>query len=274
MESVAPKRIPLGRFFLALALVWLVSWLPIGLYLGDPDFVLTTVSRGSVYRQLYQGLLYCGLIAVFLDFWRRYAPELPKRGRPRELASYLLLGLVGAGVLKLALFALGARGLPSLPASGADWLLAAVSALAVAIVEEAVFRGFVLGGMAQKWGAARAVVVSSLLFASVHLFRPGTVAFKLGYGIGLFLLAVMLGRLAWRRSIAASAGFHAGVIFWNFVDQGAPISASWWAGWQNEASSGALAWLFTLLLWLQWEAWTTRPTTSRDARPLDDASLP
>lgn len=250
--------------------VWLVSWLPLGLWVGDFDYVLTRVSRGTWQRQLYQGLLYSGLLLVFLEFWRRHAPRIPRRGRLSEFLSYLLLGLFGAGVLKLALFFLGSRGAPELPGQAWSWVVAGLSAVGVALVEEAVFRGFFLGGLAQRWSLSRAVAISSALFASVHLFRPGSAEFKLGYGLGLFLLAVFLARIAWKRSIAASAGFHAGVIFWNFIDS-VPIEPSWWAGWQNEASSGALAWLFTTLLWVQWE-YLTR--VSRDAPEPDAASLP
>lgn len=270
MEPVRESSVPIGRFLLALAVVWLACWLPIGLYVGDFDYVLTRVSRGTWHRQLYQGLLYCGLLLVFLDFWRRHAPALPRRGRLGEFFSYLLLGLLGAGVLKLALFVLGSRGVPELPDQAWSWVVAGLSAVAVALVEEAVFRGFLLGGLAQRWGASSAVVASSVIFASVHLFRPGSVGFKLGYGLGLILLAAFLARIAWKRSIAASAGFHAGVIFWNFIDS-VPIVPSWWAGWQNEASSGALAWLFTTLLWVQWE-YLTR--VSHDVPEPDAASLP
>ncbi len=260
-------------------MVWLVSWLPIGIWVGDFDYVLTRVSRGTWQRQLYQGLLYSGLLLVFLEFWRRHAPQIPRRGRLSELLSYLLLGLFGAGVLKLALYLLGSRGGAEFPDQAWSWLVAGLSALGVALVEEAVFRGFLLGGLAQRWRAPHAVVVSSVIFASVHLFRPGSAEFKLGYGLGLFLLAVFLARIAWKRSIAASAGFHAGVIFWNFID-GVHIEPSWWAGWQNETSSGALAWLFTTLLWLQWEVFTRRSKwpspakLSRDVPEPDDASLP
>lgn len=270
MEPVKKSPVPIGCFLLALLVVWLASWLPIGLYVGDLDYVLTRVSRGTWYRQLYQGLLYSGLLLVFLDFWRRHAPDTPRRGRLGELLSYLLLGLFGAGVLKLALYFLGSRAGLELPDHTWSWMAAGLSALGVALVEEAVFRGFLLGGLAQRWGTSRAVVISSVIFSSVHLFRPGSVEFKFGYALGLMLLAGFLARLAWKRSIAASAGFHAGVIFWNFIDS-VPIEPSWWAGWQNEASSGALAWLFTTLLWVQWE-YLTR--VSRDAPEPDAASLP
>lgn len=261
MEPVGGKdsssRVPLGRFLSALLAVWLASWLPIGLYVGDFDYVLSPVSRDTWFRQLYQGVLYSGMLVVFVEFWRRHAPAYPKRGSMPDLALYLGLGLIGSTVLKLALILLGARNVPVLPSSLWPWIVAFASALAVACIEEAVFRGFLLGGLSQRWGTVRATVVTSAVFASVHLFRPGGLEFKLGYGLGLFLLAVFLARIACQRSIAASAGFHGGVIFGNFLDQ-AILEPSWWAGWQNEPSSGALAWVFTAALWAQWEWWQSK----------------
>lgn len=51
-----------------------------------------------------------------------------------------------------------------------------VSALALAvwtpIAEEAFFRGFVLRGMANRWGFAPALVVSAAVFAALHLSPP------------------------------------------------------------------------------------------------------
>lgn len=276
MEPVRDRertsRVPLRRFLGALLLVWLVSWLPIGVFVGDLDYVLTPVSRDTWYRQLYQGLLYSGMLVVFIEFWRRYAPSYPRRGSAFEMLCYLGLGLFGATVLKLALFLLGARAAPALPDSVLPWLVALLSSLAVACIEEAVFRGFLLGGLCQRWGAVRAIVGTSLVFASVHLFRPGSWEFKLGYGLGLFLLAIFLARIACRCSLAGSAGFHAGVIFGNFVDQ-APLHPSWWAGWQNEQSSGALAWVFTALLWAQWEWWQQKKKPASASLRPDDASL-
>lgn len=243
---------------LTLLAVWLASWIPLGIWVGDLDYVLTRVSRGTIHRQLYQGVLYSGLLLVFWQFWRRYSPSVPRRGSRFDFVAYLGLGLVGAGLLKWALLVLGARQAPRFPDDPSIFVFAALSAGAVALVEEAVFRGFLLGSLAQRHGFTRAAVVSSLLFAAVHLFRPGPLAFKLGYGLGLVLLALFLARIAWQGSLAAAAGFHAGIIFWNFIDPAGRLTPNWWAGWNDEATSGALAWLFTALLWLQWELYLRR----------------
>jgi membrane protease YdiL (CAAX protease family) len=249
----------LKRFFGLLALVWLLAWLPLGLWKGDPDFVLTAASRHTVERQVYQGLLYTGLLAVFLDAWRRRAPARPARGRPASFVSYAALGLFSALFLRGVLQLLGARAAPeSWTFEPMGLVVALGSALVVALAEEAVFRGFLLGSLAQIVGTVRAMVISSVLFALVHLFRPGAFGFKAAYGLGLFLLAVLLARLAWQRGIAASAGLHAGIILPNLLDPWQGLHPSWWSGWQQEPASGALSWLLTLALWAQWEWWCRR----------------
>lgn len=248
----------LARFVGSLLAVWLMAWLPIGLWKGDPDYVLTVVSRGTVERQLYQALLYTGLLAVFLRAWWQRAPSRPGRGRPADFAGYLWLGLTSAVVLRLLMVGLGARDWPAVPPLS-TLLLALGSALVVGVVEEAVFRGFLLGRFAESLPLSRAVLCSSVLFAAVHLFRPGTLEFKMGYGLGLLLLAILLARIAWvRQSVAAAAGFHSGVILPNLVDPWPDLASSWWAGWQGEPASGALGWLLTLALWGQWEWWQRR----------------
>lgn len=277
MEPVKPisnGRQPLLRFFLLLLGVWLLAWLPIGLLKGDPDYVLSTVSRGSTERQIYQGFLYSGLLLVFLDSWRRHAPNRPGRGSARDFLGYASLGLLSALVLRVVMVALGGRPMPHPDLAAATLAKCVLSALAVALVEEAVFRGFLLGRLASVMPLGRAMAMSSGIFAAVHLLRPGSLAFRAGLGTGLFLLGILLARIAWeRQSIAASAGLHAGLILPNMLDPWADLHASWWSGWQGEPVSGALSWALTLLLWGQWEWWQRRAVkiasepTGRDRHP-------
>ncbi len=252
----------LGRFFLYALLVWLLAWLPLGLWKGDPDYVLTVVSRGSVERQIYQGLLYSGLLFLFLHAWWRHAPERPGKGRAVDLVLHAGLGLVGALGLRLAMVLLGGRAWPEPSWTASQLLVALLSGLAVAVIEEALFRGFLMGRLAGWTTPRNALLISSALFALVHLFRPGSLLFRLAYGLGLFLLALLLGRIAWVKcSVAASAGFHAGVIWPNLLDPWPGLWPAWWSGWQGEPVSGALSWLLTLLLWGQWEWWQRRRET-------------
>ena len=108
------------------------------------------MSRDTQARQLYQGLLYSGLLIVFLDSWRRQAPQRPAWGRLRDFPLYAVFGLASALVLRVVLVALGARVWPDLVLTPQVILVALLYALAVAVVEEAVFRGFLLGSLASK----------------------------------------------------------------------------------------------------------------------------
>ena len=81
---------PLGRFLAISAVVWLASWIPIGLWAGDLDYVLTPVSRDTSARQLYQILFYAGLLAVFALCWRRDPPPRPGWGTPRVFFFFFL----------------------------------------------------------------------------------------------------------------------------------------------------------------------------------------
>ena len=260
---------PLARFFLAALLVWLGSWVPLGLYVGDVDYVITRVSRGSIERQIYQGFLYTGLLILFLKFWLSYAPQKPRRGRVPGFLGFFALGLLSTVVLRACLHFGGAHDLSFSGISGVQVTVALVSCLAVALVEEAVFRGFLLGRLVMSVGHRSGLLLTSVLFASVHLFRPGSLEFRLAYGLGLFLLGVLLAQIAWRfDSVLASAGFHAGIIFFNILLPYGDFQPSWWAGWNAEPVAGALSWGLTILLGVQIPIFGKLFAPASDAEPL------
>lgn len=245
---------PLARFLAVVAVIWLLAWVPVGLWTGDIDYVLTAVSRGSWQRQLYQGILYAGLLLAFLDSWRRHAPERPRFGRWKQFALTATVGLITALVTRAIFWGVGSRELFLAQPTAKEWGVAVLSCLVVGVAEEAIFRGFLLSQLVGWLGWSRGAVLTSLLFASVHLFRPGPATFKLGYGIGLFILGMLLARLAWSyNSILASAGFHSGVILLNLVDPWNGLQESWWTGVLQEPLSGVLSWALTLALWHSWE---------------------
>lgn len=238
---------PLVRFVFLAAAVWIGAWLPVGLVSGDPLFVLKEVSRETFQRQVYQGLLYGGLFFLLVDSWRRYRPEYPRWGPASRIFPNYLLGLALTSGLLLLYGLLGLNEVSYeffLRGPISVWLL---SSFTVALVEEALFRGFLLGRLAMVTSVQAAVFWSSLLFALVHLFRPGDFYFKLSYGLGLFLLGVFLARLAWTTGgLWASVGFHAGLILPNMAQPWSQLQESWWTGWNSEPLSGALSWLFLL----------------------------
>jgi len=264
---------PLVRFFLLVGATWLAAWLPIGLWTGDFDYVLTPVSRGSGERQLYQGLFYTGLLLAFVDCWRRCAPSRPKWGRPILFALYFVQGLVASLILRGVLYG---SGLASWAVADLTWWRAleiAISCLAVALVEEAIFRGFLLGTIVERLGWSKGVVLTSLLFAIVHLFRPGGLTFKLCYGLGLFGVGFLLSCIAWRHnSILASAGFHGGLIVLNLSTQAVFFRPSLWSGYQLEPVSGLLSLLLTMAFYGLWTRLVPVSEPSVCAPGPDDAS--
>lgn len=114
---------------------------------------------------------------------------------------------------------------------------AALSAGVVAILEETLFRGVLLGGLRPELGGAGSVVVTSLLFSASHFLRkpdaPDQVTWTTGCEtllgmmgtlgrwdqlmpafVTLFLLGVLLGLSRQREgAVYFATGLHAGVVF-------------------------------------------------------------
>lgn len=239
--------------------------MPIGLWAGDFDYVLTPVSRGTFARQLYQWLFYGGLLAVFVDSWRRHAPQRPSWGRWKQFLVYFAQGVVASVVLRVVLAQLGLAGW-SRPEYGLLEILGIlVGCVAVAVVEEAVFRGFILGHLVSKFGWNKGAMLTSGLFAVVHLFRPGDARFKLMYFLGLFLLGYLLAAIAWHHnSVLASAGFHGGAILLNLWLRLDAFQSSVLAGWNSEPLSGVVSIALTALFFVGWRV-VTRKTHAKSS---------
>jgi membrane protease YdiL (CAAX protease family) len=160
----------------------------------------------------------------------------------RDLPVALLAGIVFVAALQGALLLLGIN----VPSPGADVSAGALARLlfaalgigvVVAIVEETLFRGALLGGLHRANGAAAALLATSAVYAVVHFikFPPLPAGAEVRWYTGLellsqafwrfgspivissiitlFALGVLLGlmRLA-RGHIAQCIGFHAGVV--------------------------------------------------------------
>lgn len=257
---------PLSRFLGSAALAWILAWLPVGLWVGDLDFVLTPVSRGTWERQLYQVLLYSGLFFLFVDSWRRFKPKRPRWGSWRLFALFFVQGLLATFVLRGVLYQAGWATWSWVAPSALEMARIGLSCVVVALVEEAVFRGFLLGHLVEKWGWRKGAWTSCALFASVHLFRPGSPSFKLCYGLGLVLLAYLLSCLAWHyESILCSAGFHGGVILLNLATTMESFEPTIWSGWNSEPVSGLVSGLLTLAFLGAWSYLVKWSPRSRDS---------
>jgi membrane protease YdiL (CAAX protease family) len=81
----------------------------------------------------------------------------------------------------------------------------------VGLYEEVMFRGYILQRLAERAGKAPAIVVSSIIFAFLHIFNPGSDPFGI---FNTIIIGVLLSVLYFRtRSLWMPVGFH---FAWNF----------------------------------------------------------
>jgi membrane protease YdiL (CAAX protease family) len=106
------------------------------------------------------------LLSVSLSFgWRTAVGlQMPTSFAASKAGLYAALFCTASGLLYIR-FA-------DLPAASSTWLLA-VNAFLVGVEEELLFRGILLAALLPRIGLLRAIVVSSLLFAGVHLLNTG-----------------------------------------------------------------------------------------------------
>ncbi len=107
----------------------------------------------------------------------------------------LVLGFAGLGLAGGLAVAAGARGWRTDLALGAVFRLAAAaagSAVAVAVIEETLFRGLLQGSLRRVWRAGAAVVMSSAVYAVAHFLNRVRWEAPVDWAAGLGVLARML----------------------------------------------------------------------------------
>ena len=113
--------------------------------------------------------------------------------------------------------------------------------ISVAVLEETIFRGYILQTLEERFGPVSALIVSSLVFGLIHLLNPGaTFAAFLGtLAAGLFIgYTYLVTRRLW-----LPIGFH---FAWNFVQGpilGFPVSGIDIAGWIQQKTVNMPVWL-------------------------------
>jgi len=281
------------------AVEWLLQTFPSSTLFGL-DIKGGSYDFGRIYRRL---LLLLTLLLGILG-WKWLGP-ISLRGigggsRPgRQLGSGFMLGCISLALFLTIFLLLGERSLaPSVPA---DWSWRAGralgSALVVGVVEETIFRGYLLGGFLRDGSRLGAVLWSSALFSAVHFLRaPVAVTPGLHPGVGLqalvahlrplgrpevffpFVGLLLLGMLLayaylWTDSLPFAIGLHAG---WVFLVMTAglllrePTGIEWLYG-ERGVLARAVGW--TLLLFMfpvlrLWIRWT--PIAARQSSPKSD----
>jgi membrane protease YdiL (CAAX protease family) len=216
--------------------------------------------------------------------WLRFGPLIAAGFRnSRTPVRYALTG-IGAAIVAMAVLygiaiVLGARGAPDISHRLARIPGYLMSAIAVAIIEEAFFRAWLMGGMAEDFGRPAALVLSSIVYAVSHLvrapahfyvtdFRPMAGLHDLAASVsqlahpaiaapallGLFLLGILLGEaFLLTGTVYLSMGLHAGVVIgaklWPAIlTPGIPLP-HWLAGQPHFGLiSGPAAWIVALAL--------------------------
>jgi membrane protease YdiL (CAAX protease family) len=116
--------------------------------------------------------------------------------------AVVLGALVVAGILSLGPIALGRA---STLTSGAEW---AMALLAVAALEEMLFRGYLLATLGRSLGFWPAAVLLSLAFVAAHGHNPGETPAGLA---AVFLFGMLFSVIVrWRAAIWLPVGIHAG----------------------------------------------------------------
>lgn len=150
---------------------------------------------------------------------RQWPADLQTRRMPLELTLGIALGLALSATIVGILWAVGLYHVDALEAREvwAEILLrAAISNLAVAVVEETWFRAIMLRITQQRLGSWWAIGISSLFFGLIHISNPNATlasAISISVQAGILLGAVYI--VTQRLWIAI--GLHAA---WNFMQQG------------------------------------------------------
>jgi uncharacterized protein len=175
---------------------------------------------GTTVTQEIAWVLVPAAFVVFIDRrrppWRELGWEFGPRGGKLFLAGVVLNGLLGLAIIGTILLTgcqqveiegIAEYGL----ATVAGYLaLTAVIMLAVGIGEETLFRGYIQTDLMRKYGNIPALVVTSLIFAAIHIVMliSGQEVSPLSI-FNIFLAALVMGYMyIITGSICASIGFH------------------------------------------------------------------
>jgi membrane protease YdiL (CAAX protease family) len=167
------------------------------------SMLIATVVGWSAYR------------AYVRTFERRALTELSVPGGGRELFAGVALGLCAFAASIAILALVGAYRVVGL-GTVLPVVLALLSAIAAATIEEIVFRGVIFRLLEEWRGTWAALAISSILFGSVHLLNPhATILGAIGV---VFEGGIMLaGAYVLSRRLWLPIGIHAG---WNFAEGG------------------------------------------------------
>lgn len=112
------------------------------------------------------------------------------KNRTKDIVVGILLGALIMGAGYLLLYLLGEIQFSRMVLNFTDLTLIILHFFIVALVEEVLFRGYILRNLMISFNKYVALILSSALFSLMHGFNPNVSSFSL---IGLFLAGVLLG---------------------------------------------------------------------------------
>ena len=217
-------------------------------------------------------------------------------GQWKKLGGGFLLGFLSLAVIAVLAFAFQARQMNEKLSGGqiAEKLLGvAATAVAVAILEEILFRGALYGALRKVFHWIFALALSSMFYAIMHFFESAKTTDTVTWLSGLQLLPLMLRNLgnlqavipgffnltlagillgwAYQRTgnLYFSIGLHMGWIFWvkayAIVSNRTPTANDWWWGSGRMAIVNgwvALPVLLVTLVVFRWATSSKRVSTS------------
>jgi len=243
------------------------------------------------FRRVFDRTAMVVLVLGFALCWRwlqvRFAvrPLLRRRRAVGRSLAWFAIGAACIWLLVATQFGVGLRGFrhPELWRVLSAAVAALGSAICVALLEETVFRGFMLHALMDKLGRYRGILLTSAIFATLHLFtldyfltsirdvafdgtrwyegfrllalffRPLASPLRVAPGlVGLFLAGWLLAELTARtRSLWPAIGLHAGWVWaiktsgrvWKYYDPTPAGAGPAWLFGEKYAAAGLLGWL-------------------------------
>jgi len=162
--------------------------------------------------------------------WAAILGEVPARLGWKQVANGVLLAL--AGILVMALVCLEAKSCRMKPEPGwSAWFLPLISGFSVAIFEELLFRGAVLGILVHSLGARRGLWWTTGLFALVHFLKPPVDG------------AIAAADVTWTSGFWVLTQLFRGFSTWNnFIGEFLLLAVVGWVLGQTRLKSGGLWW--------------------------------
>lgn len=215
MTSTALVKV--AAFFIAWAAIWLPLAIPIAARLKWRPFQpLTTEQKLPLLAALY-------LIAPPILWGASWFDRLPFSNYGLEWEFSVLLSLIqglGLGILSLILMFFGQWLLGWLEWHPKNWqrlgkvvLPVLVLGLWIGVTEELIFRGFLLNELQQDYSIWVAAIISSTIFALLHLLWEQKDTLPQLPGLWLMGMVLVLARWVDGGSLGLAWGLHAGWIW-------------------------------------------------------------